>query len=62
METRGHDEVVKNIQKMGKGEVRITENRIKEIHKTIIFDKEDKPEFRRQYLKNNFGNCSKNEN
>ena len=43
MEMRGHDEVVKNIQKMGKGEVSITENRIKEIHKTIIFDKEDKP-------------------
>ena len=43
IEMHGHDEVIKNIQKMGKGDVRITENRIKEIHKTIIYDKEDTP-------------------
>ena len=43
MEMRGHDEVIKNIQKMGRGEVKITENRIKEIHKTIIFEEEDRP-------------------
>jgi Fic family protein len=43
MEMRGHDEVIKNIQKIGLGEVRITENRIKEIHKTIIFDEADMP-------------------
>ncbi len=43
MEMRGHDEVIKNIQKIGRGEVRITENRIKEIHKAIIFDETDMP-------------------
>lgn len=43
MEMRGHDEVIKNIQKIGRGEVRLTENRIKEIHKTIIFEEEDRP-------------------
>ena len=43
MEMRGHDEIIKNIQKLGRGEVRITENRIKEIHKTIIFDEMDMP-------------------
>ena len=43
MEMRGHDEVIKNIQKIGRGEVKLTENRIKEIHKTIIFEEEDRP-------------------
>jgi Fic family protein len=43
LEMHGHDEVVKNIQQMGEGAVRITENRIKEIHKTIIHDQEDTP-------------------
>lgn len=43
MEMHGHDEVIKNIQKIGRGEVRVTENRIKEIHKTIIFEEEDRP-------------------
>jgi Fic family protein len=41
MEMRGHDEIIKNIQKIGKGDVRLTENRIKEIHKTIIFEEDD---------------------
>jgi fido (protein-threonine AMPylation protein) len=43
MEMRGHDEIIKNIQKIGRGEVRITESRIKEIHKAIIFDETDMP-------------------
>ena len=41
MEMRGHDEVIKSIQKIGQGEVRLTENRIKEIHKAIIFEEND---------------------
>jgi fido (protein-threonine AMPylation protein) len=43
MEMRGHDEVIKNIQKLGQGDLRLTENRIKDIHKAIIFDEEDQP-------------------
>lgn len=41
MEMNGHDEVVRELLKMGKGEVRISERRIKEIHKTIIKETED---------------------
>jgi Fic family protein len=41
LEMRGHDEVIKNIQKVGRGEIRLTENKIKDIHKAIIFDDDD---------------------
>jgi Fic family protein len=43
IEMRGHDEIIKNIQKIGRGDLRLTENRIKEIHKAIIFDEKDTP-------------------
>lgn len=36
MEMLGHDEVVREILKIGKGNVRISEKRIKQVHKTII--------------------------
>lgn len=41
MEMNGHDAVVREILKMGKGEVRISEKRIKEIHKAILKETED---------------------
>lgn len=43
LEMHGHDEVIKNIQKLGRGVLRLTENRIKDIHKAIIFDADDLP-------------------
>ncbi len=43
LEMRGHDEVIKNIQNIGRGDLRLTENRIKDIHKAIIFDTDDLP-------------------
>ena len=43
LEMRGHDEVIKNIQKIGRGDIRLTENRIKDIHKAIIFEADDLP-------------------
>lgn len=43
-EMRGHDEVVQEIFKIGKGDVRISEKRIKEMHKAIMH--EDDPEKR----------------
>jgi hypothetical protein len=43
MEMRGHDDVIKSIQKLGQGDLRLTENRIKDIHKAIIFDEKDLP-------------------
>jgi Fic family protein len=43
LEMRGHDEVIKNIQKIGRGAIRLTENRIKDIHKAIIFEADDLP-------------------
>lgn len=36
MEMNGHDQVVLEVLKMGQGEVRISESRIKDIHKAII--------------------------
>lgn len=42
LEMKGHDELVLQILKMGKGEVNISERRIKEIHKAIVH--EDDPE------------------
>jgi len=41
MEMNGHDEVVRELLRMGKGEVRISEKRIKEIHKAIIKETDD---------------------
>lgn len=41
VEMNGHDEVVREILRMGKGEVRISERRIKEIHKAIIAETEN---------------------
>ncbi|MCG2420087.1 Fic family protein [Aequorivita sp. F47161] len=41
MEMNGHDEVVREILRMGKGEVRISEKRIKEIHKAILKETDD---------------------
>ena len=46
MEMRGHDEVVRKIQQIGKGDVKITETRIKEIHKEIVFEEESSPHFK----------------
>lgn len=36
IEIRGHDSVISDILKIGKGELRLSEKRIKEIHKTIL--------------------------
>jgi Fic family protein len=41
MEMNGHDAVVREILRMGKGEVRISEKRIKEIHKAILKETDD---------------------
>lgn len=41
MEMNGHDLVVREILKMGSGEVRISEKRIKDIHKAILQETED---------------------
>jgi Fic family protein len=40
-EMRGHDDVVLEILKIGKGELRLSEKRIKTIHKGIIFENRD---------------------
>ena len=42
MEMKGHDDVVTDILKIGKGEIRISEKRIKDIHKAIMH--EENPE------------------
>ena len=41
LEIKGHDEVIADILKIGKGELRLSEKRIKEIHKGIMYE-EDK--------------------
>jgi len=38
LEIKGHDEVVKDIMKIGAGELNISEARIKEIHKGIMYE------------------------
>lgn len=38
LEVKGHDTVVKEILKIGKGELNLSENRIKSIHKSIIHE------------------------
>jgi Fic family protein len=45
MEMKGHDDVILNVIKMGKGELNISEKRIKEIHSAIIH--EEDPEKKR---------------
>lgn len=40
MEMRGHDEVITPLLRMAKGEVNLSEARIKEIHKTIIHEED----------------------
>ena len=42
LEMRGHDEVITNILKIGKGELNLSEKRLLEIHKGIMY--EDDPE------------------
>ena len=58
MEMHGHDETIKKIQKIGQNDLRLTENRIKEIHKAIIFDEENTPgrfKKRNNYIYNYLG-------
>ena len=58
MEMHGHDETIKKIQKIGQNDMRLTENRIKEIHKAIIFDEENTPgrfKKRNNYIYNYLG-------
>jgi Fic family protein len=40
LEMKGHDEVVNTIMKMGRGELTISENRVKEIHKGIMHEED----------------------
>jgi Fic family protein len=40
LEMKGHDEVVKDILKMGKGELNISESRIRNLHKAIVHDED----------------------
>jgi Fic family protein len=40
LEMNGHDKVVLDILKIGKGELRIAEKRVKEIHKAIMFEED----------------------
>jgi len=45
-EMRGHDSVVQDIFKIGKGELKISESRIKKMHKAIMFEEDpDKQAF-----------------
>lgn len=46
LEIKGHDEVITQILQMGKGELNISEKRIKEVHKAIIH--EEDPEKQKQ--------------
>lgn len=55
VEMRGHDEVITNLLRMAKGELNLSEARIKEIQKTIIH--EDEPERKAQ-----LGNWKQNPN
>lgn len=41
IEMRGHDEVIDKILKIGKGELHISEKRIKEIHQAIMFEEDE---------------------
>ncbi|MCF8460676.1 MAG: Fic family protein [Flavobacteriales bacterium] len=44
-EMRGHDDVVQEILKVGKGEVRLSEKRVKEIHRSIMFEEDSEKRF-----------------
>ncbi len=39
-EMRGHDDVVQEILKIGKGEVRLSEKRVKDIHRSIMYEED----------------------
>src|SRR5689334_15305184 len=41
LEMKGHDEVIANILKIGKGELRISEKRILDIHKGIMHEEDE---------------------
>ncbi|MGB0918685.1 MAG: Fic family protein [Flavobacteriales bacterium] len=41
-EMRGHDDVVQELLKIGKGEVRLSEKRVKDIHRSIMFEEDPK--------------------
>lgn len=44
LEIKGHDEVIGDILKIGKGELRLSEKRIKEIHKGIMYEEDKEKE------------------
>lgn len=44
LEIKGHDEVISDILKIGKGEMRLSEKRIKEIHKGIMYEEDKEKE------------------
>lgn len=46
LEIRGHDKVITDILRIGKGELRLSEARIKDIHKAIV--NEDSPELQKK--------------
>jgi Fic family protein len=46
LEIRGHDKVITDILQIGKGELRLSESRIKDIHKAIVH--EDNPELQKK--------------
>jgi Fic family protein len=46
-EIKNHDNVITTIMKMGKGELNISESRIKEIHKGIMYEEDEK---KKQYV------------
>lgn len=44
LEIKGHDEVISDMLKIGKGELRLSEKRIKEIHKGIMYEEDKEKE------------------
>lgn len=42
MEMRGHDKVIEEILRIGKGELRLSEKRIKDIHTGIMYEEDEK--------------------
>lgn len=44
LEIKGHDEIIADILKIGKGELRLSEKRIKEIHKGIMYEEDKEKE------------------
>ncbi len=63
MEMKGHDDAIQNILKMGKGELNVSEFRIKELHKTIMYEenKDDKEKIGKWKTENNHVINYKNE-